>query len=72
LNTWAEANRIARFFADAEAKLEGLDSEARMHMRDRLRRARKLIGNVDALEQFRRWKAPEELLPTEGFVALTT
>ena len=34
-------------------------------MLDRLARARKLIGGVDALERFRRWKALSERLSAD-------
>ena len=60
VQTWAMAKRIEEFFSDAEARLEGLDPDRREQMRDRLKQARNLIGSVDALERFSRWKAPSE------------
>lgn len=45
---------------DAEARLEGLDSDRREQIRDRLKQARDLIGSIDALERFGSWRAPSE------------
>jgi hypothetical protein len=60
VKTWANAKRLEEFFADAESRIEGLGPDLREKMRDRLARARNLIGGVDALERFLRWKAPSE------------
>jgi len=60
IETWATSKRLEAFFADAERRLEGLKEEERVRALDRLRHARKLIGNIDALERFQSWKAPEE------------
>jgi hypothetical protein len=57
---WAHAKRIEEFFCDAEARLDGFEAAHRERMRDRLEHARDLIGSVDALERFGRWKAPSE------------
>jgi len=62
ITSWAHAKRLEEFFADATVRSEGLEPELRAQMLDRLARARKLIGGVDALERFRRWKAPSERL----------
>jgi len=67
LELWAEAKRIEQFFEEAEMALNVLDPEAQIGLRDRLSRARQLIESADALEQFRRWRAPDELIPAEGF-----
>ncbi len=57
---WAEAKSLDQFFADAERRVADLDADERLRMLDRLKSARKLIGNVDALERLRTWKSPEE------------
>ncbi len=62
ITSWARAKRLEEFFADAQIRSEGLEPDLRVNMRDRLARARKLIGGVDALERFRQWKAPSERL----------
>ncbi len=62
IKSWARAKRLEEFFADATVRSEGLEPEVRAQMLDRLARARKLIGGVDALEKFRRWKSPTERL----------
>lgn len=59
---WAHARRIDEFFKDAEAHLNHLEPEARQEMLDRLKRARNLVGSIDALERFRRWRSPKELM----------
>jgi hypothetical protein len=56
---------MEEFFKDAEARIVELDAGGQSHMQGRLARARRLIGGVDALERFRRWKAPEERRPDD-------
>lgn len=60
VDAWAQANRITQFFLGAESALGPLDRKEQMQMHDRLRRARELLGSIDALERFRSWKSPEE------------
>jgi hypothetical protein len=60
IEMWATSKRLEAFFADAERRLEGLHEDERVHTKERLRRARKLIGSIDALDRFQSWKAPEE------------
>ena len=60
VHAWARAKRIEEFFRYAEARIVGLDAGGQEELRDRLTRARRLIGSVDALARFRRWKAPDE------------
>jgi hypothetical protein len=60
IEAWDVAKRTEEFFNDAERRAEGLDTEARQILLDRLYRARALLGGVDALQRFRAWKAPEE------------
>ncbi|MHB8831963.1 MAG: hypothetical protein ACYC9V_02135 [Desulfobacteria bacterium] len=57
---WAEAKNLEQFFADAERRAEGLEPDEQLKMLDRLKRARQLIGSVEALDRFRSWKTPEE------------
>lgn len=57
---WAESNRIEQFFVEAERMSSALDVEERLKLMDRLKRARKLIGSVDALDHFLAWKSPDE------------
>lgn len=60
IDRWAESNRIEQFFADAEHKATALSEDKRNRLIERLRRARELIGSVDALDHFIAWKAPDE------------
>ncbi|MDO8768684.1 MAG: hypothetical protein Q7K57_08270 [Burkholderiaceae bacterium] len=56
----SEVKRIHAFFADVEAGSQKLDPAERELIGDRLSQARELIGNADALETLRKWKAPGE------------
>ena len=60
IDAWAEAKRLEAFFADAERRAQDLPDEQRERTKERLRRARALIGSTDALERFGAWRAPEE------------
>ena len=60
IETWAMSKRLEEFFADAKRKVEGLAKSEQEHTMERLRRARKMIGSIDALDRFQSWKAPEE------------
>ena len=60
IEMWATSKQLEAFFADAERRLDDLPEKERVPTMERLRRARKLIGNIDALERFQSWKAPEE------------
>lgn len=60
IETWATAKRVEEFFADAERRLDELPEMERERTEERLRRARKMIDSIDALDRFQSWKAPEE------------
>lgn len=60
IESWAQAKQIQAFFIDAEQRLSDLPDDVRDQILGRLRHARELIGNVDALEIFRSWRAPDE------------
>ncbi len=60
IEMWATSKRLEAFFADAERRLEDLPEDQREHTKERLRRARKLIGSTNALERFQSRKTPEE------------
>jgi hypothetical protein len=60
INAWAHAKRIEEFFRDADSRLHALDQASREHLLGRLARARSLVGSLDALERFGRWRAPDE------------
>jgi hypothetical protein len=57
---WGEAMQIEAFFEDTERRAEKLEEPARYALVDRVRRARELLGGVDALGRFGQWKSPEE------------
>jgi len=60
IDRWVEAKRVEAFFEDAGRRAANLEEGASSAMVERLERARKLLGGVDALERFRSWKAPDE------------
>ena len=60
IEMWATSKRLEAFFVDAERRLEDLPEDQREHIKERLRRARKLIGSTDALDCFQSWKTPED------------
>lgn len=60
IDRWAEANRIAQFFSEAERRAGDLGDVERLKLLERLGLARELIGSIDALEHFMAWRSPEE------------
>jgi hypothetical protein len=54
------AKQIEGFFEDAQRRAAELDEDARDAILDRLKLARALLGDVDALRRFRAWRSPEE------------
>jgi hypothetical protein len=60
IDCWVEVNRIEQCFTDIERRAEELSPGERAQLLDRLKRARELIGPVDALDHFMAWKTPEE------------
>lgn len=60
IDVWAQANRIKEFFDDVEKRLEEIAETEQPTIRERLKRARDIVGSVDALEQFKSWEAPED------------
>jgi hypothetical protein len=60
IHAWAEAKRIEEFFADAERRAADLCDDEKRIVLERLKLARKMVGSIDALQQFGTWKAPSE------------
>ena len=58
--SWDQVRSIKAYFQTAEQELERLPEEEREQLRNRLSEARALVGDVDALEKLRQWKAPQE------------
>jgi hypothetical protein len=57
---WALADRIERFFDDAERRASALNLDDRAALLDRITQARRLLGGTDALARLQQWKAPSE------------
>jgi hypothetical protein len=62
---WSLARSIEAFFDDALRRSKDLDAEHLAAIKDRLAKARAMLGALDALARFRQWKTPEELLAPE-------
>lgn len=60
IENWAEAKRIDEFFKDAQLRANDLSDQDRQAVLSRLAVARKLLGNLEALERFKEWKSPNE------------
>lgn len=60
INAWGEVNRIEQFFKDVESRVASLNDDQKPKVLKRLRLARQMIGNVDALGYFMRWRSPSE------------
>jgi hypothetical protein len=60
IDAWADSNRIEKFFQDAEQKAATLGETERLKVLDRLKRAREMIGGIEALDYFLLWKSPDE------------
>lgn len=62
IESWGEAERINRFFDQAEQVVSRLSAEQREVLIGRIVAARALVGEVNALESLMSWRSPEELL----------
>ncbi len=60
IERWAVAKQVEAFFVDAQGQAAELGEAEGNALRDRLNRARELLGGTDALARFRAWKAPHE------------
>lgn len=60
IDGWAKSNRIEQFFLDAERRAAYLSGNERLKILERLKRARELVGSVDALDHFMAWRSPDE------------
>lgn len=67
IDTWAEANRIDKFFKDAEQRVNDLSEDNKLKILERLQRARELIGSTEALEHFMTWRAPDEIIYKKAY-----
>ena len=61
IQRWSKVMEIERFFSQAEQRAATLPSDARTNVLERVRLARKLIGNQDPLDLLLEWKAPAEI-----------
>lgn len=57
---WDEVRRVRDYFVAIEAQTERLSGEEAEAVRERLRLAKELVGDPDALTPLRSWKAPNE------------
>jgi hypothetical protein len=59
IDSFRYAQGFDSFFADVERRAAELDGPARQQMLEKVRRARALLGGVNALERFAQWVPPE-------------
>jgi hypothetical protein len=62
---WAAARRIDTFVQDITRRLSGLSLPESALLAERLERARQLLESTNALEKFRDWSSPEEILAAD-------
>jgi hypothetical protein len=60
IDAWEEARGVEGFFEDAERRAQALSADDREVVLDRVRRARTMLGGIDALARLRDGKAPDE------------
>lgn len=60
IESWGDVRQIEDFFEDAERRVARLPDDEAAPLRERLVRARELIGEADALRGLREWRTPEE------------
>jgi hypothetical protein len=58
IEEWSLAKRIENFFREVE--LRAGESPEGSELLERLRHGREVLGSLEALDQFRTWKTPEE------------
>lgn len=61
--SWDEANRVRDYFESVAAEAERLPEEQAAFVRERLRHAMELVGEINPLGQLMNWKTPSERLP---------
>lgn len=60
IEEWAKQNQIEQFFKDLEGQVDNLEPEDAERLMARLDLAREMIGSIDALDHFLKWKSPDE------------
>ena len=60
---WTRIRQSETFFVDVESRLEVVPDDRRAAVAERLRLARLMIGEPDALARLLSWKTPNELVP---------
>lgn len=60
IDAWGAVRRIEDFFADVERRVATIPEREADEVRERVRRARALIGDANAFGRLLAWKAPEE------------
>lgn len=65
MEKWAAAMSAERFFAEAEARLQGMEGDRRERLQERLSLARSMLGTLDPLDFLEKWIAPRERYTTK-------
>lgn len=60
IDAWDQARQIADYFEQVDRAATCLEGEERNTLKERIAKARELVGELAPLDLLRRWKAPEE------------
>jgi hypothetical protein len=60
VDDWSLARNIESFFEGAERRASTLPADELAATRDRLNRARDVLGGTNASDRFHEWKSPDE------------
>lgn len=60
IEAWGRAKQLEDFFDDAERRARTLEPDESEAALDRIRQARALLGDGDALRRLLSWRSPEE------------
>lgn len=64
--SWAEAKKVEDFFEDVLQRVRAKEQGDCAQIVSRVEKARELLGGIDALSRFQKWKSPDELLNKDG------
>lgn len=62
IEEWGELKRIEAFFDEVVQSASFLEAEQQAQIHERVRHAKSLLGNVNALKHFMNWSTPQERL----------
>ena len=69
MSAWIEARDREAFFKDVERRAAEISGDRREQLLGQLKRGRTLVSTTDVLDQFARWRSPEERLEPQRLLA---